>query len=86
MGKPFGHELALIPSTIKWANELNIEKLHDLINKYHHPVYVVGSGGSFSACIYADVPARKTNVGAHRCVIHRVANNHGVVFLRSSGS
>ena len=24
-----------------------------MISKYHHPVYIVGSGGSFSACAYA---------------------------------
>ena len=53
MGRPFGHELAKIPATIKWANELDISKLHELISKYHHPVYVVGSGGSYSACVYA---------------------------------
>lgn len=28
---------------------------------------------------YADVPDKKTNVGAHRWVIHRVANSKGVV-------
>lgn len=53
MGKPFTRELELLPGTIAWAKELNLEKLTEMISKYHHPVYIVGSGGSFSACVYA---------------------------------
>ncbi len=37
-------------------------------------------------CKKAEVPERKTNVGAHRCVIQRVANNAGVVVCRLRGS
>lgn len=53
MGKPFSRELQILPQTVKWANEINLEKLSTIIGKLAHPVYVVGSGGSFSACIYA---------------------------------
>lgn len=53
MGKPFVRELELLPQTIKWANGLDVAKLREIISKYHHPVYIVGSGGSFSACVYA---------------------------------
>lgn len=34
---------------------------------------------------YAEVPERKTNTGAHRCVIHLVKKRMGVVVERSSG-
>ena len=34
----------------------------------------------------AEVPARKTNTGAQKCVTHRVANNKALVFVRSTGS
>ena len=53
MGKSFFRELERLPGTVEWAKELDLEKLHEIIGKYHHPVYIVGSGGSFSACIYA---------------------------------
>ncbi len=52
MGKPFIRELELLPSTVQWAKELNLEKLSGLISEYRHPVYIIGSGGSYSACIY----------------------------------
>lgn len=53
MGKPFANEIKLLLETSCWANSLNISYLSELISKYRHPVYIVGSGGSFSACIYA---------------------------------
>jgi hypothetical protein len=53
MGKPFVRELEMLPITIEWAKEQDLEKLAEMISKYHHPVYIVGSGGSFSACVYA---------------------------------
>lgn len=53
MGKPFTRELQILPNTIYWASKLDIEKLSEIISKYNNPVYVVGSGGSYSACVYA---------------------------------
>lgn len=53
MGKPFGNELELLDETIEWASGVDVESLSASVKKYHHPVYIVGSGGSFSACTYA---------------------------------
>ncbi len=53
MGKPFERELELLPGTVTWAAGLDLKMLTELIGKYYHPVYIVGSGGSFSACVYA---------------------------------
>jgi len=53
MGKPFERELEKLPRTISWAKELDLGILPEIIAKYHHPVYIVGSGGSFSACVFA---------------------------------
>lgn len=53
MGKPFANEISLLTTTIDWANQLDIEKMTEIISRYHHPVYIIGSGGSFSACVYA---------------------------------
>ncbi|HRN73538.1 MAG TPA: hypothetical protein PLM81_10450 [Ginsengibacter sp.] len=53
MGRPFETELNQLHETIDWANSINVEAISKLISKYHDPVYIVGSGGSFSTCIYA---------------------------------
>ena len=34
---------------------------------------------------YEPVPARNTNTGAQKCVIHRVKNSTALVFVKSSG-
>jgi len=53
MGRPFETELKQLHKTIDWANSIEIGFISNLIDKYHDPVYIVGSGGSFSTCIYA---------------------------------
>lgn len=53
MGRPFQTELQHLPKTIEWASNLDIGPITELINRFKDPVYVVGSGGSFSACVYA---------------------------------
>lgn len=53
MGKPFEKELNQIDKTISWANSLDIKTIVETISKYTAPVYIIGSGGSFSACQFA---------------------------------
>jgi hydroxymethylpyrimidine pyrophosphatase-like HAD family hydrolase len=53
MGRPFESELKQLPGTIEWASSLDVKNISGLISKYHDPVYIVGSGGSFSTCVYA---------------------------------
>lgn len=53
MGRPFEAELKKLPDTVKWAESLDVKDLSRLISKYHDPVYIIGSGGSFSSCVYA---------------------------------
>lgn len=53
MGRPFESELKQLHGTIEWANTLDVDIISKLISKYHDPVYIVGSGGSFSTCVYA---------------------------------
>lgn len=53
MGRPFETELKQLHGTAEWANSLNLDAISELINRYHDPVYIIGSGGSFSTCIYA---------------------------------
>lgn len=53
MGRPYETELSQLHKTIDWANSINVDTISKLISKYHDPVYIVGSGGSYSTCIYA---------------------------------
>ena len=53
MGKPFEGELKFLKSTIQWANSLELSKLKNSLSKFDSPIYVVGSGGSLSACHFA---------------------------------
>jgi hydroxymethylpyrimidine pyrophosphatase-like HAD family hydrolase len=53
MGKPFERELEFLPKTLEWANTLELAKLSGLFDTFSDPIYVVGSGGSFSACVFA---------------------------------
>lgn len=53
MGRPFESELKKLPGTIDWASSLDVKNISGLISKYHDPVYIVGSGGSFSTCVFA---------------------------------
>lgn len=54
MGRPYTAELGLLDSTYRTALETDVADLADAIdNLRRFPVYVVGSGGSFSACVLA---------------------------------
>ncbi|MCK8481840.1 HAD hydrolase family protein [Psychroserpens algicola] len=53
MGKPFESELSKIEETFLWGNALNLTDLSNFINEINNPIYIVGSGGSLSACHFA---------------------------------
>lgn len=53
MGKPFDKELGQLQDTAVWANSIDLSDLQKKVNKFNAPVYIVGSGGSLSACYYA---------------------------------
>jgi hypothetical protein len=92
MGKPFERELETLPKTITWANELELGILPEMIAKYHHPVYIVGSGGSFSACIYAADLLTSRGVFAKAVTplelfyAKPTLRNSNVIFISASGS
>ncbi len=51
MGKPFKKELLLVNETFNWAKLIEISELAMEFDKImDEPTFVVGSGGSFSAC------------------------------------
>lgn len=54
MGKPFKKELEDIYRTLEWANSIDIKILSKQIGIHSNiPGFIVGSGGSLSACHYA---------------------------------
>jgi hydroxymethylpyrimidine pyrophosphatase-like HAD family hydrolase/fructoselysine-6-P-deglycase FrlB-like protein len=55
MGKPFAKELEKIGDTLVWSLDQDCSDLKEeiLLDQSDFPLYVVGSGGSLSACFYA---------------------------------
>ena len=56
MGKPFLSELDAMPGVYEWAEKAGIGGLEEFTRKaVGRPLYVVGSGGSFSAAVFASL-------------------------------
>ena len=56
MGKPFLSELDAMPGAYEWAEMVKIGGLEEFTRKAAgRPLYVVGSGGSFSAAVFASL-------------------------------
>lgn len=61
MGKPFKTEIEKLSITSQWAAGLKIERLTEfLLDNSDLPLYVVGSGGSLSACYLASLLYQKS--------------------------
>ena len=53
MGKPFKKEIEKIYETFNWAINLDTKKISEVVfEDTDKPLYIVGSGGSLSACYY----------------------------------
>ncbi len=52
MGKPFKTELSKLEDTYKWALCVELKSLDNAVFSKTDPFFIVGSGGSFSACSY----------------------------------
>lgn len=56
MGKPFAKELEKITETLEWGFSQDTEKIkEEILHNNKKPLFIVGSGGSLSACHYAAV-------------------------------
>ena len=68
MGKPYAQELEKISDTYSWANDISIDNLIEFVKKSSKtPLYVIGSGGSFSATTFASLLHQHVGVMA-RCL------------------
>ena len=56
MGKPFKNELDSLENTYDFTISANIDELKKTVNKtLIKPLYIIGSGGSLSACFFAEM-------------------------------
>ena len=56
MGKAYAQELRKIPDTYDWANKIPINNLIEFVKRSEKtPLYVIGSGGSFSATTFVSL-------------------------------
>ena len=61
MGKPFAQELERLSEVYDWATKTPIDELSKFIKKSAKtPLYVIGSGGSFSATTFASILHQET--------------------------
>lgn len=53
MGKPFESELKKLKTTYQWASQQSVDEIwEELFTNNNKPMFIVGSGGSLSACHY----------------------------------
>ncbi|NCU05995.1 MAG: SIS domain-containing protein, partial [Chitinophagaceae bacterium] len=92
MGKPFEKELAKIDETFRWSiiqdvGELRSELLYDKLT----PLFIVGSGGSLSACYFAALLFQRHGVMAKAITplelfySQSALRNSNVLFISASG-
>ncbi len=55
MGKPFSEELKLNREVLRWVANLDLGDLEEVIKKCNNQtIYIIGSGGSLSACYFLE--------------------------------
>jgi len=66
MGRPFKNELEELNKTYEWACSFDVSEISKTLKRsWHHPLFTVGSGGSFSAAEY--------HASLHRSLFETVA-------------
>jgi hypothetical protein len=92
MGKPFEKELNKIDPTFQWAIKQDISELKsELLYNKLIPLFIVGSGGSLSACQYAAILFQRYGVMAKAVTplelfySKNALRNSNVLFISASG-
>ena len=93
MGKPYEKEIENFKSTYEWVLDNPIEKLSSFV--YHSaktPLYVIGSGGSFTATTFASMLHQQSGVMS-RCVTplefinyENIGKNNSILIVTASGN
>lgn len=93
MGKPYSKELDKISETYEWANETPVDNLIEFVKRSEKtPLYVIGSGGSFSATTFASLLHQHIGMVA-KCLTplefleyENIDSNCSVLILTASGN
>ncbi len=93
MGKPYSQELEKIPDTYNWAKEIPIDNLIEFVKRSKDtPLYVIGSGGSFSATTFVSLLHQHIGRVA-RCItplefleFENIDNNCSVLIVTAGGN
>lgn len=93
MGKPYSKELDKISETYEWANQISIDNLIEFVKKSEKtPLYVIGSGGSFSATTFASLLHQHIGMVA-KCLTplefleyENIDSNCSVLIITASGN
>jgi len=92
MGKPFEKELYKIEDTFQWAIKQDVSELRsELLHNKLIPLFIVGSGGSLSACHYAAISFQQYGVMAKAVTplelfySQNVLRNSNILFISASG-
>ncbi len=92
MGRPFETELTQLSSTIEWASNLDLQAITDIVGRYKDPVYIVGSGGSFSTCVFVADLFTSTGIFAKAVTplelfyANATFRKSNIIFISASGS
>ena len=93
MGKSYSQELEKIPDTYEWANKTPIENIIEFVKRSKKtPLYVIGSGGSFSATTFVSLLHQHIGIIA-RCLTplefldyENIDNNCSVLIVTAGGN
>lgn len=93
MGKPFNKEIAKVYEIFDWASNLETQEISDnIFDNPETPLFVVGSGGSLSACYYgASLYQTSGSVGKAVTPLElyfskQVISNSKLLFISAAGS
>lgn len=92
MGKPFEKELHKVEDTFQWAIKQDVGEVRsELLHNKLVPLFIVGSGGSLSACYYAAILFQQYGVMAKAVTplelfySQNALRNSNILFISASG-
>lgn len=93
MGKPFSQELEILQNTYEWAINVPLDKEKKLFDQLNgKSTYIVGSGGSQSACVLFGLLQQNKGTIANAITPlelqyckNAISSNSSVVFISASG-
>lgn len=92
MGRPFAQELEKIPDTYSWALNVELNISSEYLNKIQSaPSFVIGSGGSLSACYFLAMLLQKNGYISKAATpldlyyAKEIIHSSNIIFISASG-